>query len=99
MFKNCKLTRNSVPPTSKSFKIIWDAVKDALMPAKMAAFELVAKQLQPFLAIFQSDNPLLPFMASTSAKGDCGTDEEICQGWCASEGYLSSKASKNRPLR
>lgn len=52
-------------PTSKSFKIIRDAVQDPLMPAKMAAFESVAKQLQPFLAIFQSDNPLLPFMAST----------------------------------
>ena len=38
------------------------------MPAKMAAFESVAKQLQPFLAIFQSDNPLLPFMASTLQK-------------------------------
>ena len=52
-------------PTSKSFKIIRDAVQDPLMPAKMAASESVAKQLQPFLAIFQSDNPLLPFMAST----------------------------------
>ena len=38
------------------------------MPVKMAAFESVAKQLQPFLAIFQSDNPLLPFMASTLEK-------------------------------
>ena len=55
-------------PTSKSFKIIRDAVQDPLMPAKMAAFESVAKQLQPFLAIFQSDNPLLPFMASTLQK-------------------------------
>ena len=35
------------------------------MPAKMAAFESVPKQLQPFLAIFQLDYPLLPFMAST----------------------------------
>lgn len=49
----------------KSFKIIRDAVEDALMPVKMAAFKSMAKQLQPFLAIFQSDNPLLPFMAST----------------------------------
>ena len=55
-------------PTSKSFKILRDAVRDALMPVKMAAFESVAKQLQPFLAIFQSDNPLLPFMASTLEK-------------------------------
>ena len=55
-------------PTSKSFKIIRDAVQDPLMPAKMAASESVAKQLQPFLAIFQSDNPLLPFMASTLQK-------------------------------
>ena len=52
----------------KSFKIIRDAVEDALMPVKMAAFKSMAKQLQPFLAIFQSDNPLLPFMASTLEK-------------------------------
>lgn len=38
------------------------------MPAKMAAFESVPKQLQPFLAIFQLDHPLLPFMASTLHK-------------------------------
>ena len=38
------------------------------MPVKMAAFESVAKQLQPFLVIFQSDYPLLPFMASTLEK-------------------------------
>ena len=55
-------------PTSKSFKIIRDAVQDPLIPAKMAAFESVEKQLQPFLAIFQSDKPLLPFMASTLQK-------------------------------
>ena len=64
-------------PTSKSFKIIRDAVQDPLMPAKMAASESVAKQLQPFLAIFQSDNPLLLFMASTLHKIIAGLMERF----------------------
>ena len=55
-------------PTAKSFKIIRDAVQNPLMPAKMAAFESVAKQLQPFLAIFQSDNPRLSVMATSAVK-------------------------------
>lgn len=38
------------------------------MPVKMAAFKSMVKQLQPFLAIFQLDHPLLPFMASTLHK-------------------------------
>ena len=59
-------------PTAKSFKIIRDAVQNPLMPAKMAAFESVAKQLQPFLAIFQSDNPRLSVMASTLQKTIAG---------------------------
>lgn len=55
-------------PTSKSYRIVRDAVQDPLIPAKMAAFESVSSQLQPFLALFQSDNPLLPFMVSTLQK-------------------------------
>lgn len=51
-------------PKSKSFRVISDAVKDPLMPAKLAAFESIAKQLQPFLLLFQSDNPLVPFIVS-----------------------------------
>ncbi|XP_048577470.1 uncharacterized protein LOC116618576 [Nematostella vectensis] len=55
-------------PTSKSFKIVRDATKDILVPAKMAAFESVASQLQPFLTAFQSDNPILPFLVSRLQK-------------------------------
>ncbi|CAH3122844.1 unnamed protein product [Pocillopora meandrina] len=36
-------------PTSKSYKTIRDSTQDPLMPLKFAAFESVAKQLQPFL--------------------------------------------------
>ena len=39
-------------PSPKSFKIIRDPVQDPLMPAKMTVSESVAKQLQPFMAIF-----------------------------------------------
>ena len=55
-------------PTSKSYKTIRDSTQDPLMPLKFAAFESVAKQLQPFLVQFQSDSPLLPFVASSLEK-------------------------------
>lgn len=47
-------------PTSKSFKILKEAVQDLVLPAKLAAFELIAKQPEPFLTLFQSESPLIP---------------------------------------
>ena len=35
---------------------------DLLMPAKLHYFSFIAGILKPYLVVFQSDNPLLPFM-------------------------------------
>ena len=52
-------------PTSKSYQTVKKIVNtDPLICLKMAFFESVAKQLQPFLVLFQSDSPLLPFMST-----------------------------------
>ena len=54
-------------PTSQSFKMIRERCSPgSTHGTNMAAFESVAKQLQPFLAIFQSDNPLIYHAAHNS---------------------------------
>jgi hypothetical protein len=49
-------------PTCKSYKNIKAATADVLMPAKMAFFESVASQVEPYLKVFQSDKPIFPFI-------------------------------------
>ena len=49
-------------PSSKSYRVVKDAVVDRLMLSKLAAFMSIAMQLQPYLTAFQSDNPLMPFV-------------------------------------
>ena len=49
-------------PSSKSYRLVKDAVADKLLLSKLAAFMSIATQLQPFLTAFQSDNPLMPFV-------------------------------------
>ena len=49
-------------PSSKSYRVVKDAVADRLMLSKLAAFMSIARQLQPYLTAFQSDNPLMPFV-------------------------------------
>ena len=49
-------------PSSKSYRVVKDAVADRLMLSKLAAFMSIAMQLQPYLTAFQSDNPLMPFV-------------------------------------
>lgn len=49
-------------PTCQSFKIVSKAVKDHLLEAKLALFQTVARELEGFLARFQSDAPLAPLL-------------------------------------
>jgi hypothetical protein len=50
-------------PTCASYKTVQEAVNDKLFPVKMAFFAAVTSQMSPFLAIFQSSHPLVPFLA------------------------------------
>ena len=51
-------------PGNKSYETIVEATKDKLITAKLQFFKCIAGQLQPFLASFQSDKPLVPFLSS-----------------------------------
>ena len=51
-------------PTSSSFSSLRSAVWDKLITAKLEIFVSVAAVLKPYLEIFQSDAPLLPFITS-----------------------------------
>ena len=51
-------------PTSNTFKIVNSAVLDPLLRAKLALSASTAGLMQPYLQVFQSDAPLLPFVTS-----------------------------------
>ena len=51
-------------PTSNSFKTVNSAIQDPLLRAKLAFFASTAGLMQPYLQVFQSDAPLLPFVTS-----------------------------------
>lgn len=54
--------KNKMEPSCNSFKIVADLIDDKLLPAKLAFFESLAIQFEPFLKEFQSNNPLTPFL-------------------------------------
>ena len=51
-------------PLCKSYKVVADMVLEKLMAVKLKGFIFVAKILQPFLAKYQSNDPLVPYLAS-----------------------------------
>ena len=51
-------------PTTKAFKCVRQAVEDPLTPVKLHAFVSIAKIVQPFLTVYQTDRPMMPFIAS-----------------------------------
>ncbi|XP_057299676.1 uncharacterized protein LOC130630266 [Hydractinia symbiolongicarpus] len=49
-------------PASKSYGYVKDAAKDLLTPAKLKFFSFLAGILQPFLVMYQTDKPMVPYM-------------------------------------
>lgn len=64
-FINAVKAKKVTDPKSKSYETISSACSDPLMPAKIAFFASVAKQITPFLTAFQTDKPMLPFMSTS----------------------------------
>lgn len=54
----------SKQPSSSSFAQVVKATHDVLTLPKLHAFVRIAKYLSPFLSSFQSDSPLVPFLAT-----------------------------------
>lgn len=50
-------------PETVSFARIVEALKDPLLEAKLHSFLSVARTLQPFLTLYQTDHPMIPFIA------------------------------------
>ncbi len=48
-------------PACKSYEYVCSAAQDKLFRAKLKIFKFVAGQLQPFLTVFQTDGPMVPF--------------------------------------
>ena len=53
------------PGTNTSYDYLSKAVKDFLVPVKLLCFEEVAKKLNKFLVVFQTDKPMAPFLMKT----------------------------------
>lgn len=51
-------------PTCGSYAHVEMAVKDEMLPVKLAFMLSVAEELEPFLAEFQTEKPMLPFLAT-----------------------------------
>ncbi|KAL3841458.1 hypothetical protein ACJMK2_019600 [Sinanodonta woodiana] len=51
-------------PSCKSFKNVLDAVGEPLIKAKLQFFVPVARITLPFLEAYQTDKPMLPFLAT-----------------------------------
>ena len=62
-YVNAVKAKKVTDPKSKSYETISGSCCDPLMPAKIAFFASVAKQINPFLTAFQTDKPMLPFMS------------------------------------
>ena len=52
----------SKKPKNNSFDTLVIHYQDLLMTAKLHFFAFIATILKPFLVLFQTDNPMLPFM-------------------------------------
>lgn len=51
-------------PGTKSFDVIQEAVEDPLMAAKLNFILSVSKEVTPFLACYQTDKPMVPFLST-----------------------------------
>lgn len=59
------VTRNQVTdPKTKTFGVVKESCNDVLIEAKLAFYRYVGKKIQPFLTLYQSDAPMIPFLAS-----------------------------------
>jgi len=50
-------------PDNKSYATIKEATNDPLFKCKLCFFQCVANHLQPFLALYQTDKPMVMFLA------------------------------------
>ena len=69
----CKYVRAALDkkvskPTCSSFEVVCNAAKDKLIIPKMTFFRCMAEHCVPFLADFQTDRPVIPFLSEALAE-------------------------------
>ena len=55
-----KLVKN---PNTASFEVVANFCQDDLRDVKLMCFISVAKELSPFLQLYQTDAPMIPFLS------------------------------------
>ena len=55
-------------PKNKSYEVLIDNYHDPLIPAKLHFFAFIASIFKPYLTIFQTDRPIVPFMSNEQEK-------------------------------
>lgn len=66
LVKYCTLAKSKkvTEPTCKSFKDILHVLSDPLITSKLNFFVCIAQEVEPFLACYQTDRPMIPFLAA-----------------------------------
>ena len=63
-----KASRKEKRIQTKSFEVVSDAISDLLLEAKLSCFVSIASLVEPFMVLYQSDKPMLPFLPSDMDK-------------------------------
>lgn len=64
-------------PTCASFVEVKSKLKDPLLSSKLAFFNTIASDIEPFLTFFQSDKPLAPFLYTKLQQTLCSIQERF----------------------
>ena len=68
VIKYWESSRKSKRPKNTSYEILTKHYKDPLVPMKLQFFAFVVSIFQPYLVIFQTNSPMIPFMFSELEK-------------------------------
>ncbi|XP_070554389.1 uncharacterized protein [Ptychodera flava] len=59
-----KVTKGDVPnPKTTSYNTVVSCTKDNILTVKLLCFQSIAKLVAPFLLMYQTDKPMMPFLA------------------------------------
>ena len=64
LYVQAVLEKKSPDPKTKSFDVVKDCCSDKLMEAKLSFYRLIGQQLKPYLTLYQTERPMMPFMSS-----------------------------------
>ncbi|XP_019127348.1 uncharacterized protein LOC109141461 [Larimichthys crocea] len=66
-----RVLRGELPnPKTKSFETVKNSTKDCLFIPKVMIFNSIAREITPFLTLYQTDKPMLPFPERGYASAD-----------------------------